>query len=248
MVSFLPNISADAVIVSGCFSSLWAFIYLFNKVTDLQEDAVNVSGLPIQVVHCRRVLISSVICLLAPLPFLINRGELLALYIVLAIAGYFYSAPLFLKRGKRLKDILFIKNIVSAICWASIPTLVPAFYYDQVLSIETLILWLNFFVFIFAVEVVWDIRDIDGDRAAGIKTIPNVFGVLPSKIICLLPVLVMFFWRLMSVAIHPIYMVAYVLTILSIILVKQTSHPYFFQSMVIIWIVAYGLFLIQYYI
>lgn len=235
--------------VSIAFSFLFSFIYIFNKATDLKEDTVNISGLPIAAQHYRRVMIISLICFLLPLPFLFEWPNLLYLYLGLSVVGYLYSVPLrIIGLHQRLKDILFVKNAVSAASWGAIPALVPALYNDQTLSLSAFILWLNYFIFIFAVEVVWDIRDIDGDKASGVKTLPNVFGVWPAKIICLVPISIMFGWRLLHTTIPPVYLVAYILTIISIVVVRQNSHPYFFQNLVIIWIIAHGVFLLQYYV
>ena len=249
LMSFFPQMSLGVVVVSACFSCLGAFIYIFNKATDGQEDAINVAGLQVEKQWYKRVMVSAVICFMLPIPFLLQWPFLLVFYLVLAAVGYLYSAPLkFFGFTRRLKDILFIKNAVSAVCWGSGAALLPVLYSGQQPDLMTFVTALNYFVFIFAVEVVWDIRDIDGDRAANIKTLPNTLGVLSSKIICLVPVIIMFGWRLMNVDIHPIYLTAYGLTILSILLVRQNSHPYFFQSLVMIWIVANVLFLGTYYL
>lgn len=248
LVGFIPNLSWQVIILSAAFSLLGAFIYIFNKATDMQEDAINLAGLPIEKKHYRQVIIAALICLVVPIPFLFQWPTLLILYIGLGGIGYFYSKPLkFWSYRRRLKDVFFVKNAVSAASWGAVPALVPALYQGQELGIETFLIWLNTFFFVFAIEVVWDIRDIEGDKAAGVKTIPNVYGVWPAKIFCLVPILAFFVFRLMSVSIHPIYLGAYVLTILSILIVRQNSHPYFFQSLVMIWIIANSAYLILYY-
>jgi 4-hydroxybenzoate polyprenyltransferase len=249
LMSFFSNLSFNVIVLSASFSCLSAFIYIFNKVTDAQEDEINVSGLQVNKRWHKRVTAVAAVCFLLPLPFLLSAPPLLLFYLILAGIGYSYSAPLkFFGFKKRLKDIFFVKNAVSAASWASVPTLLPVLYYGREIDGATFLAALNYFVFIFAVEVVWDIRDIEGDRAAGIKTLPIVLGVLLSKIICLVPIIIMFSWRLMHFDIHPIYLCAYGLTILSIAFIQKNSHPYFFQSLVMIWIVANILFLSSHYL
>ena len=230
------------------FSLLGAFIYILNKATDVKEDSINTAGLPVEQKHFKVVTWAAMACLFLPILFLIQWPSLLTLYVILAAVGYLYSRPFPLIGNTRLKDIFIIKNVVSAACWAAVPAFVPTLYNENAINMMTFFIALNYFTFIFAVEVVWDIRDIEGDKEAGIKTLPNVFGVLWSKVICLIPIIILFGYRLMHVEIHPIYLTAYALTILSIITVRRASHPYFFQSLVMIWIVANTLFLTQYYL
>lgn len=249
LLSFIPHFSLSSIVISMCFASLWSFIYIFNKATDLKEDTINISGLPIKQSLYRKIVISSHLFLLWPILVLVFWPKILFFYAVLAVIfGYMYSFPFRINGGVfRLKKIFFIKNFVAALCWASVPTVLPSLYFDMNIHPSNLITGISYFVFIFAIEVVWDIRDIDGDRAVGIKTLPNSLGIKQSKIICLIPVLSMLIYQYMNMVIHPIFSAAYILTIITILLAKKNSHPYVFQGIVMIWILANISFLINVY-
>jgi 4-hydroxybenzoate polyprenyltransferase len=42
--------------------------------------------------------------------------------------------------------------------------------------------FLGLFIYVMIGEAFWDIRDVHGDRTQGVRTIPVVFGVIPTKI------------------------------------------------------------------
>lgn len=103
---------------------------------------------------------------------------------------------------KKLKEKLLVKNVAISFGWSLIPVLV-GLYYQQL----TLILF-AFAPFIFLRLMVntifFDIRDVDGDGKAGIRTLPTVYGAKRSfAIITLADVLSAFYiilliaWRLM---------------------------------------------------
>lgn len=247
LIGFVPNLTVQTVLVSASFSLLWTFIYLYNKVTDWGEDAHNVAGFPIDQKNSKAVLILSYICLFLPVPYLLQWLDLLGLYAILALVlGYGYSKKVKLfRKDFRLKNVLFVKNITSAACWASMGAFVPFLYYNAEWSIYLAFMWLNLFTLVLAIEIVWDIRDIEGDLKEGVRTLPNTIGLFYSKLICLVPVIIFFVWRFWADQLSAVYFVAYVLTIISIATVKKTSHPYVFQALVLIWMFANIIYVYQ---
>lgn len=156
------------------------FIYQWNRVTDLQEDRLNCPDELALVEEARpRILAlgvgSLVGCLVvafasAPLPAL----ALLALTLLL---GYFYSSPLLPGKPKtRLKSILLIKNLVPAYGWSSLTVLYPALTTQEVLTYPFWPAFASMMSVVLSVEIVWDIRDQQGDRAAGVDSLPLALG------------------------------------------------------------------------
>ena len=74
----------------------------------------------------------------------------------------------------KLKDKLLVKNLFVSLGWALIPVMV-GFYY---LKVEQAILAIGVFIFLRLIvnTLIFDVRDAEGDRAAGIRTVPSVYG------------------------------------------------------------------------
>lgn len=231
---------SDAYLISLSFASVISFVYLFNKVTDFREDGVNIKAFPIEHSKSRLIRAIAIFCALAPLPYLfIFDVRLMFFYLLFpGLFGFLYSSPLhFFGFKKRLKDLPYAKNFVSAILiWASIPLALRLLYTDVPLH-NVIEAFMTTAVMIFIIEVIWDIRDIDGDLHAGIKTFPNQFGVKTAKIFCFLIVAGIFIQKISVHKITPGIVVPYVTTMLLILAAKKDSHAYLFQGIVMVWLV-----------
>lgn len=110
-----------------------------------------------------------------------GRGRLLVLVLPLvAVVLYsfpFVPRPLARRLGfARLKEILVVKNGVMAGTFATTLTLAPLPQHG-VRALRTLAaLWGFLFVRFFINSVVFDLRDVHGDRLHGIRTLPVVLG------------------------------------------------------------------------
>ena len=168
--------------ISFFFSFTW--LYLFNKIYDREEDKISQ---PNVVLIDENVKIFGYICwilFLVPIFLLLFVGAPLWPYIVHTLSGFAYSYP-FLK-GKRLKNFFVIKNLIAInnFMW-------PYVYMSMVVTsgisfFNILILYIPLFSLIWCIEILWDIRDFYGDKAANIKTIPVVLGVNTSRVLIIL--------------------------------------------------------------
>jgi 4-hydroxybenzoate polyprenyltransferase len=105
-------------------------------------------------------------------------GVMLTLLSPLTVyAGYSIGLPLM----PRIKDIPGVKNLVLVGTWAIIPTVLPNVCASCTLSRNGMILSLAIFYFIFTKiminSILFDVRDLRGDSASGIRTIPVILGV-----------------------------------------------------------------------
>jgi 4-hydroxybenzoate polyprenyltransferase len=100
-----------------------------------------------------------------------------------AAVGYFYNTSLLpSKPHLRLKNMFIVKNLSSGAGWSvgllAFPVMRTHTQPDG--------LFLTAFVYMFAMvmtyEIMWDIRDIDGDARAGIRTLPVVLGIGGARI------------------------------------------------------------------
>ncbi|CAM3848962.1 UbiA family prenyltransferase [Mucilaginibacter galii] len=119
---------------------------------------------------------------LIPLFFLLANSSKLLL-IGLAALSFGYGLPLFTKKGQKsgLRNVPGLKPILITLVWTLSCVLLPIFEAQDSLHIivpESNI-WIIFskrFLFIAALTVPFDIRDLFQDRIAGLKTIPVAFG------------------------------------------------------------------------
>ena len=92
------------------------------------------------------------------------------------------------KKDYSFRGIPFVKIFIIAFTWAYITLLVPIMYYDIIIDYYVLDFWFQRFLFVLAISIPFDIRDLDVDM---IKTIPNTIGIYQSKIFawfCLLAI------------------------------------------------------------
>lgn len=104
------------------------------------------------------------------------------------IFGHFYSHTF--PRVGRLREFFVIKNMSVGVMWALMAILTPVYFGIFDLSVIALFL-LFFFRMTFQTGLI-DLRDIEGDKKAGIKTIPMILGqektLLVAQIINLIPI------------------------------------------------------------
>ncbi len=105
-------------------------------------------------------------------------GVLLTLLSPLVVyAGYSVGLPLM----PRIKDIPGVKNVVLVATWALLPTILPNMCRATPLGEEGTLLSLLIFYFIYTKiminSILFDVRDVSGDSASGIRTLPVILGV-----------------------------------------------------------------------
>lgn len=171
LLGTLPNLSLCLAVFLMTFS-----VYNLNKLTDIGEDAINtperlrfLAGKRTQMLYISL----GAYVLSAIIAFLKLPSALPVIFIPLA-ANALYSARL-IPGIPRLKDIPIMKNVIVAISWASVCTLMPALETNE--PAKAIILVTYFMMArVFVNTVVFDIRDVDGDRANGVRTIPVILG------------------------------------------------------------------------
>jgi 4-hydroxybenzoate polyprenyltransferase len=173
---------ADAILVGTYFCIAFS-IYLFNRFTD-HEDSYNY---PDQKMYFqKRAALKAIPVMLISLSILILAltNRLVLWHAILIVGGILYSAsiiPFFRKRSFtfiRLKDIVFIKNAVVGMLWGVTPFAIAVQFKTSEFSVSN-----DLFIIIFAFCITTfinttscDVRDIKGDRHAGVKTLATIFG------------------------------------------------------------------------
>ncbi|MDZ7614529.1 MAG: hypothetical protein U5K51_13115 [Flavobacteriaceae bacterium] len=122
------------------------------------------------------------------------RNESLVLLIPLFFATLFYSMPYqFGRKSLQLRNIPGMKIFLIAVVWSSVTVLVPLAEIQSDMQGDQWISFAQRFLFIFALAIPFDIRDMNLDQRT-LQTIPQRLGIRNSKILGI--VLLVFFFIL----------------------------------------------------
>ncbi|MCU4926743.1 UbiA family prenyltransferase [Halobacteria archaeon AArc-dxtr1] len=151
------------------------FVYSVNRLTDVEEDERNVPG---RAAFTRRYgrfwfalgilgyLLAVGVAAVAARPW----TPFLALPLLVAVA---YS-------WLRLKRAFLVKNLTVGIAWGAIPLGVGAYY--GVLTDPELLFFASYVTVMLTVAAaIFDIKDMVGDLARGIETVPNRYGPAATR-------------------------------------------------------------------
>lgn len=211
-VASIGRLHIVAIAVMGCFTFGWIFtgrhlwalaaicgldwfiVNLLNRVVDLKEDQANaITGTDVVARHRRVVLALGFGALGASLlAVALWEPALTPFRVGYHLLGLAYNWPL-LPGGRRIKALYFFKNTASAtgflITVFGYPLAVAAWGRDAGglaadVGLATVIVAMAFFfLFELSYEVIYDLRDVPGDRAAGVRTYPVVHGERGAVII-----------------------------------------------------------------
>lgn len=164
--------------------ALWHFaLFLFDRVYDRHIDRL---AQPDEYVPDNQAkFLYGLVALLTigSLTFYLAGGFDLRFWIALLPVTFLY--PLRIYQGKRVKSFLLIKNLYSAVLIYALPIYLQAFIlngYEQPAD-ETIMPIYSLMIYVMIGEIFWDIRDASVDRESGTNTLPNTFGLIPTKLI-----------------------------------------------------------------
>lgn len=154
-------------------------IYNINKLTDLKEDSVNVPERVGFIEKNKRFVVWATIASFIAALSLSFLQSPISIFIILFpfCMGIIYSIKIY---NFRLKDITGVKNIVVVLSWVVLGAFLPLTVSFCDYTIMLLIFYF-FFIKLFINAVVFDVRDIEGDRMNGVRTIPVFFGRHKTK-------------------------------------------------------------------
>ncbi len=175
-----PNIQVCFAVFLISFS-----VYTLDKIADLDKDITN---MPERMRFLKGRKTSVLICAIAAFLFsmalaFLDRPLSLLIILVPVVANAIYGTRL-IPGLPRLKDIPVMKNVVVAISWALVTILIPALHLANPES--WIVFMVVYFMFIktFIDTVLYDVRDVKGDRENGVRTIPVLIG--PKKTVVVL--------------------------------------------------------------
>jgi 4-hydroxybenzoate polyprenyltransferase len=130
--------------------------------------------------------------------------EVLFIFIPVALLTLLYSILIFgnEKQVSGLRKIPFLKNLLIAVVWASATVFLPVFQSTQKFPIiEVFAIFMERFIFIFALSIPFDIRDMAADMQSGLKTVPILLNSQKATNISYLSLTIFF---LISVIHYPV--------------------------------------------
>jgi 4-hydroxybenzoate polyprenyltransferase len=142
--------------------------------------------------HYRLMVTFTIVSLLSLVPlFVLLSMESRILLIFLGIISFFYSIPLFTIGDHKfgLRHIPWLKQFMIALVWTMSIVLLPVleaqhFHLTTISLRDTTILIAKRFLFIAALTIPFDIRDLFDDRKSGLKTVPTVLGEKNAYFFC----------------------------------------------------------------
>lgn len=151
------------------------FVYTVNRFTDLEEDEENV---PDRAAFTKRYgwfwLTLGVGCYVAAIVVAVVLGLPGAVYMLLPLV----VAVLYSMGG--IKRLFLVKNVFVGLAWGAIP-LGVGYYYEQLWTLEILVIAGYVTAMITVAAVIFDVKDIPGDREEGIATVPNTLGTAATR-------------------------------------------------------------------
>ena len=142
--------------------------------------------------HYRLMVTFTIVSLLSLIPmFFLLSIESRILLVFLSIVSFCYSIPMFTIGDQKfgLRNIPGLKQFLITLVWTLSSVLLPIleaqhFNLTTVSMRDTTILIAKRFLFIAALTVPFDIRDLYEDRQTGVKTVPVVWGERNANLFC----------------------------------------------------------------
>jgi len=109
--------------------------------------------------------------------------HLIAWLIVPGVLSFLYVVPL--GKRKRWRDYHLVKIFLISGVWATLTGLIPFVHTEMATWTSGIILFFERVLFIFAITIPFDIRDIHIDEKTDLTTLPMVIGIRRSKVLAL---------------------------------------------------------------
>ncbi len=142
--------------------------------------------------HYRLMVTFTIVSVLSLIPlFFLMSIESRILLIFLSVLSFFYSLPIFTIDDKKfgLRNIPGLKQFLITLVWTMSTVLLPIleaqhFNLTTISLRDTTILIAKRFLYIGALTIPFDIRDLFEDRQSGLKTVPVVWGEKNAYLFC----------------------------------------------------------------
>ncbi len=172
--------------------------------------------------------------------WLIPGGSIALSYVIPMMSG-----------GRRLRDLGWIKIIMIGWSWAWLTAFLPAYYFSHQPLHLAILMGIARMLFIIAITIPFEIRDMSIDQSVGLQNMPTRFGLKRSIrwgiVLCIMNILVAGFLSMHYI--NAAYVITMMLICIFIVWILKKSalirDDYFFSGVtdgtMIMTIVTYGL-------
>lgn len=162
LATLITGIHIQPIIYAGAFLTMYT-VYSLDRYMDVRDN------IPTDIASKSLSLYITLLLVMSAL--LLYSNNMIDAALVPLVAGAFYSIDLSkFPLGFNLKKGLGGKNLVVALTWGLFIGLIIDTYIDALIPIMLVVFY--FFSKSFINTVIYDFRDIEEDREAGIKTLP----------------------------------------------------------------------------
>lgn len=238
----MDGVTTQALLAGLAMAMLTMSIHLSNKLADAPHDAADPRTLPLYPNSTSFILKLSQALFILPIAWLFFNPPVLVSYIIFGgVLGYMVNYG-FSWGGKRhrLKNVFLVKNLVPALSYALCVSLPYAMTAHDGVPAVFIVHLVSAFVFILLNEILNDIRDVDADRAAGVKTIPNTIGLMGTRIFGLALMAAFVAWIFMtvrpSIALPPVYAIMALIFLCA----SERRSWWYYHLMIGLWVVILG--------
>jgi 4-hydroxybenzoate polyprenyltransferase len=161
-----------------CIAFLVTFgIYSLDKIADMDKDTTNMPQRKSFLSRRRNLIFRLAIAsyILAIILTLLNNPVTLPIIFIPFIANAFYATKIH-RDLPRLKDIPFVKNLIVALAWAMVTTLLPALHMTNPANMTVALVIYFMLVKTLVDNILYDVRDIKGDKENGVRTMAAILG------------------------------------------------------------------------
>ena len=214
------------------------FVYAMHRIIGFTNIEKVIENRRIQIIRKfdRHIRIYAAISLIGLLYFALHMPFHILLYLIpptLLVGAYI--TPLY--RGMRFRDMPFVKVFLVGFVWSWVCVFIPFQLHGfDAFSWSMSIMAFEKFLFITAITIPFDVRDLAVDGLYNIKTIPSSLGVKKSILISntmlmLAALMVVLAWSMQfldsQVALGLLAM--YALTVVCVSLAHEKRHDYYFS-------------------
>ena len=169
-----------------------------------------------------------------------QRLEVILLSAFLGVFTLLYVVP-FLPHRKNLRSLQTIKVFIIAFVWAGTAVWLPLEKFSLVFSVEVMLRFLQLFVFVLALILPFEIRDLTYDSET-LKTLPQLIGVSKTKVLGYVLLLIFFLLECWITSEVKNLLCTFIVMLLTGILIyfsskKQTDYyaSFWVESLPIVW-------------
>lgn len=185
---YMNRVMGDMVLAT---SLITYSVYSLNRVTDIEEDSSNIPE-RVNFLQSKKnaIIFLSIFSYGVALVIGFLRDiKTLLIFLIPFMMGLIYSIKF---SSFRMKDLFAMKNITVSLSWSLPSSFLPYIFCPNFKL--AIMLFIFLFIKVFINTIVFDVRDIEGDRKVGAKTIPVIIGKKKTKFFLLMTNSILLLW------------------------------------------------------